>query len=255
MAKKEIKGGYGVAAKIYVNGSLTSLDHKLKNKDSIYVEPGIRGKDARASLGDLLKPTSFVFNDEKLLNKHRIRVNDLQVTMDYELNHGDVIEYAEILQVKDLLDYRGLNPTEFDVYVNGEIASSDRYLEHSDIVRTHLKKHEVSLEDFYDDDLIETVEKFEDFESEDVLIEKEEIKDVKEIKESYNYHLMVNGKMVHVENINRKMVFVDIFEYIDFDISKPQGILKLTLNSSKANYTDYLKDGDIITIEWQQKKH
>ncbi|MBN2795972.1 MAG: pilus assembly protein PilM [Clostridia bacterium] len=249
---REVKGGYGEAAKIYVNGALTSLDHKLKNKDSIYVEPGIRGTDAKIKLSELLKPTSFVFNDERLYNKYRIKVNDLEVSLDYELSNGDVIEYEEILKVKDLLNYRGLNVSEFDVYVNGEVANPERYIEHSDIVRTRLKKHEVTMEELYDDHLIEAVEDFE-LESTEVVIEHQEAKKEEPIS-TYNYHFMVNGKLVTVENVSRKMVFVDIFEHIDFDISKPQGILELTLNSNKANYTDYLKDGDIITIAWQQKK-
>ncbi len=37
------------------------------------------------------------------------------------------------------------------------------------------------------------------------------------------------------------MIFVDIFEHIDFDISTPKGILDLKLNGSRARYTDILK--------------
>jgi hypothetical protein len=70
----------------------------------------------------------------------------------------------------------------------------------------------------------------------------------------YDYDILVNGKSVPVRGIDRKMVFVDIFEYTDFDISRPQGILELTLNGIKANYTDLLKSGDVITLGWRQMK-
>jgi len=46
------------------------------------------------------------------------------------------------------------------------------------------------------------------------------------------------------------MVFVDIFNHITFDLTKPQGILVLKLNGSRANYTDTLNEGDAIDIYW-----
>ncbi len=47
------------------------------------------------------------------------------------------------------------------------------------------------------------------------------------------------------------MVFVDIFEYIDFDLSVAKGIINLTLNGERASYTETLKNGDDIEISWR----
>ena len=45
-------------------------------------------------------------------------------------------------------------------------------------------------------------------------------------------------------------LIVDIFEYIDFDLTVPKGIINLNLNGEKAPYTANIKDGDIIEVFW-----
>ena len=47
-------------------------------------------------------------------------------------------------------------------------------------------------------------------------------------------------------------VFVDVFDFIDFDLSKPQGKAVITLHNGKpAQYVDPLKEGDKLTISWK----
>ena len=46
-------------------------------------------------------------------------------------------------------------------------------------------------------------------------------------------------------------VFVDVFEYIDFDLSKPQGSGVATLvNGREAEYMEPLHNGDVLKIYW-----
>jgi len=48
-------------------------------------------------------------------------------------------------------------------------------------------------------------------------------------------------------------VFVDVFEHIDFDISKPQGSGIVTrLNGRDAQYMEEIHSGDIIEIYWKK---
>lgn len=63
-------------------------------------------------------------------------------------------------------------------------------------------------------------------------------------------NLLVNGSEVTLPITKNEMVFVDVFDHIAFDISKPQGILILKLNGERARYTDALCDGDVIDIYW-----
>lgn len=252
-----LRGGYGQAAKIYVNGSLASLDHKLKNKDSIHVEAGIKGEDARLSLKELVSAHEFVFNDERMQNKINIKVNDLSVQTDYTIQSGDEITFSEIQTLEDLLKYKGADIKRLEAYVNGEIVMPERHIQASDIVRTKLieKKSTERFEENYLEDIeVDSDIEIQNFNDDDFIYEVEEKKEVTMSKETYDYSFLVNGNRVEVQGINRKMVFVDIFEYIDFDLSKPKGILDLKLNKQKANYTDALKSGDLIEISWKPSK-
>lgn len=242
-----LKGGYGIAARIFVNGSLASLDSKLKNKDVIHIEPGVKGQDALMNLHDLVQPFEFVFNDERLRNKYDIKVNDLEVTSDYDIQSGDDIIYQEMRTIGDLLLFRGMDLNRIETYVNGEVATVDRVIQSNDIIRTRIVEQKPSLEDIYSEEIIESIE------LDDFIVEVTEEEEIIE-KPVYDYELIVNGERVSVKGINRKMVFVDVFDHINFDISKPQGILVLTLNGNKANYTDFLKSGDVINISWRQMK-
>lgn len=46
-------------------------------------------------------------------------------------------------------------------------------------------------------------------------------------------------------------VIVDIFNYIDFDLTVPKGNIVITINKQKCAYTDGIKDGDIIEVYWE----
>ena len=243
-----LKGGHGIAARIFVNGSLASLDYKLRNKDVIHIEAGTKGADARMSLKELVQPHEFIFNDERMINKYNVRVNDINTDIEYDINSGDDISFEEMRTIKELLQFRGVDHSLVETYVNGEKVTLDRLIQSNDIVRTRVLEEETELLDVISEETFEAIEV-----EEDVIVSfEEEVSVVEEV--FYNYELLVNGKHVSVENINRKMVFVDVFEYIDFDISRPQGTLVLTHNGHKANYTDFLKNGDVIEIEWRQMK-
>ena len=60
----------------------------------------------------------------------------------------------------------------------------------------------------------------------------------------------VNQKKVILSG-RKDYIFVDVFDHIDFDLSKPQGsMVVLKLNGKEAAYTDVLKSGDVLDIYW-----
>lgn len=64
--------------------------------------------------------------------------------------------------------------------------------------------------------------------------------------------VMVNGSPVRL-NGKKSYVFVDVFEYIDFDLSKPEGSGIVTnLNGRGAQYMESIKNGDMIEIYWKK---
>ncbi len=61
----------------------------------------------------------------------------------------------------------------------------------------------------------------------------------------------VNGEQIKLSG-KKSYVFVDVFEYIDFDLSKPEGSGIVTnLNGRGAQYMENIKSGDNIEIYWK----
>ena len=64
--------------------------------------------------------------------------------------------------------------------------------------------------------------------------------------------VIVNKCSVHLSN-KKNYVFVDIFELIDFDLSKVKGSGLVTIvNGSPAQYLEPLKSGDVIEVYWKE---
>ncbi|MDE5679720.1 MAG: hypothetical protein K2I01_04730, partial [Lachnospiraceae bacterium] len=63
--------------------------------------------------------------------------------------------------------------------------------------------------------------------------------------------VLVNGSPVRMSG-KSSYVYVDVFDYIDFDLSKPHGSSVYTgLNGKKAEYLREIKDGDVFEIYWE----
>ena len=62
--------------------------------------------------------------------------------------------------------------------------------------------------------------------------------------------VMVNRKPVVLRG-KPKYVFVDIFDFIDFDLSKPQGAIVTNLNGIQAQFMEELHEGDMIEVYWK----
>ena len=66
--------------------------------------------------------------------------------------------------------------------------------------------------------------------------------------------VIANGRPV-VMTGKSSYVYVDIFSFIQFDLSKPNGRAIVTnLNGRAAEYMEPLKNGDVIEIYWKENK-
>ena len=66
-------------------------------------------------------------------------------------------------------------------------------------------------------------------------------------------YVTVNGQQIGLTG-KKSYVFVDVFEFIDFDLSKPQGSGIVTkLNGRDAQYMETIHGGDVIEIYWKHK--
>lgn len=64
-------------------------------------------------------------------------------------------------------------------------------------------------------------------------------------------HVIVNGALVTLRG-KPDYIYVDVFQYIDFDLSRPQGkSVETLINGRKAQYTEPLTNGDRLDIFWK----
>ncbi len=64
-------------------------------------------------------------------------------------------------------------------------------------------------------------------------------------------YVVVNDEVVEMTG-KADYIYVDVFQFIQFDLSKPQGTAVETLiNGRKAQYTEPLSNGDRLEIFWK----
>ena len=64
-------------------------------------------------------------------------------------------------------------------------------------------------------------------------------------------HVVVNGSPITLRG-KASYVYVDVFDYIDFDLKHPRApALKLCWHGQSAEYLKEIFDGDVIDIRWK----
>lgn len=251
--KKTILGDYGEPARIFINGGPASLDTKLRNKDAIHIEPAVPGQKREMRLDELVDIHAKVsVNNHEISLVRGVRVNGELKNENYILQTNDMVEVLDIKTVEDLALHLDLSLEHIGFEVNGAQVESKYELNRSDEINwIRLPKEEpevLTVEDVaYEIEAIrEEAHAEEIIEAEEQLQNEDPVDEIQKI-----YHFLINGSQTAIESNKASMIFVDIFEHIDFDISTPKGILDLKLNGSRARYTDMLKTGDVIEIGWR----
>ncbi|WIF94972.1 cell division protein FtsA [Caminicella sporogenes] len=222
--KRTIYGEYGEAAKIYINDKLGNLDTKLKNMDRIVINPATPGKDAKVKIKDIIEGEEVILNGQNINLIKDIFVNEKEVDEDYEILDGDEVVIEKIDNISELMNICNIDLDKNEVFINDKLANKDEKLKKGMVINTKLKA-------------VESEEKGE--------ASKTILRDDKDY-----ITVTVNGEKVDIKKEKKDIIFVDIFNYINFDIKVPKGILVLKLNGKKASYTDVLKDGDVVEIYW-----
>ena len=65
--------------------------------------------------------------------------------------------------------------------------------------------------------------------------------------------IFVNGSPVKLSG-KSEYILVDLFQFYEFDLSKPKGVVVLKLNGNKGEYTAPIKEGDKVDLYWEDIK-
>lgn len=276
-----IRGELGEAAVIRVNGSVGDIYTPIHANDVIEVEESTAGKDASLEINKIPEYHSSIMvevNGKKVDLPKFASVNGALQSGYYEVQDHDNIEllnYYTVRQIAEFMDV--LIDQKFYIYVNNARADMDtRVYENFSVVWT-LEEIELSR----DEEPEETGEPQDTGESVNTQTWESEQTQTAEPyfdnlapADSGNagqtaptgsegaaqaapralntvVRVIVNNAPVTLTG-KSSYVFVDVFDRIDFDLSKPHGKSVATiLNGHDALYMEPLKDGDVLEIYWR----
>lgn len=256
---KTIWGSVGKPAEIYLNGKLTGLNKSIGPGDKLIVVPAENGIDASITARKLAEdygPVYVKFNNQTYKVLAKVLINGIESPLDTPVKQGDRVDIVNDYTLRDISRLLEFDPLASEFIVNGRPAKLDMVLNPWDEVTViprenqDISSDELNMEKRYDEGEKEfqTEDKgSEPDHNEDAPLETEQKTDRKN-----GINVIVNEKPVNLPPKNTDYLFVDIFNFIEFDLTTPKGIIMLKLNGRNANYTDKIKSGDRIDIYWQK---
>lgn len=257
--RKVIKGGHGVMAEIFVNDEPANLETILKIGDVINVIPAVDGKNAEISVSDFIstkKSGKITFNNSIFEIDTKVYINSKIGTLNDKISDGDIVQVNEINTVKDLLNMFEIDKDKYDVFIKSEKVGIDYLISVNEIIecrKKHVEVEATQIEERNEEKVVQETVIFEDYQKKtEPLVESDMGESSKNPKSNFELSVIINGKTTFIKGLKTQYIFVDIFNYIDFDLSKPKGNIVLKLNGMEASFTDTIKTGDIIDILWEK---
>ena len=272
------RGEPGEAAVISLNGKPADIHTKIHANDIIEVTPSTAGSAGEALIEGIPEfKTKFNVNvNGKNVEASRFAtVNGEPKTALYSINPGDdvkILDYNTAAQIAALMDIEINEDTV--IIVNNERGDADTPVYEN--FKVEFKPQEEAIMDFYRDfpnadevaisqaneesyessDDVKIVEgkdgqlSFDDLPDDDGEYHKKDQEPVKNIL-AHDLHIFVNNDAVTLHG-KADYIFVDIFDAIDFDLSKPNGrAIVTTLNGATPDYMQAIHEGDKIEVYWK----
>lgn len=268
-----VRGKLGETAVIRVNGEAADIHTPVHGGDKIEVIPSTVGEAAAMELGALNEfgdVISVIVNDKKIELPKFASVNGTLQSGYYDIQENDAIEllnYYTVRQIAEFMDV--ILDKRMNLYVNNKLADLDTCVyENFSVIWT---MEELRLSDVQQEEAEESAYQEEPDAEEPFL--KQERADSKETgsepepaekgtaagsgKEAAAgppaaIAVIVNGMPVAMTG-KASYIYVDVFDYIDFDLANPKGSSVVTnLNGRAAKYMEPIQNGDIIEIHWKE---
>ena len=211
----------------YVNGERRIILGEEGKPAIIYVNNDIGNLNTHLKDGDILKVIKATqgknrkpYLSECISKVKMVSYNNQKYNLIKEIKiNGNKVEDNPIINEGDRIDIVQLNTLgDFLEFLNVDVAASNI------LINGREAKYDTPL--------------------------KEE--DVITVIERKTLELIINGELKIIEYNKDEFVFVDIFDYIDFDLSELRGNLILKINGKEAEYMAPLKNGDELQIFWSK---
>lgn len=270
---RAVRGKRGESATIMVNGVEADIHTPIHANDVITVTKSTAGDKASMSIGQLPEyhaTVSIVVNDKNIKLPKFATVNGALQSEFYDIKQGDeirLLDYYTVGQIAEFMDVI-LEPA-MNIYVNNKRANLDtKVYEQFSVIWTleNLKLSDAELDEEAAEERAVYPESYEEL-REDEEVQHDPVQDETNVSEnsqakneddagekqpeSSTITVIVNKSPVTLSG-KPDYIFVDVFDHIDFDLSKPQGSsVETLLNGNKAQYIEPLKDGDVLDIFWK----
>lgn len=248
--QKIVRGRQGEAAVIRLNGDPADLHTQIHSGDIIQVVASTQGEDGIQELGrlpELSEQLHVYVNGSKINLPKTAQVNGMIENEFYQIRENDEISVQNSYTVREVAAF-------MDVALGGAIkvnetpARPDTKVYENFTVSWDMNTIDWSPaeEPVTEEDGNETAGVAEQTEQTEGAEPEEERKTIREIR------VLANGNPVTLSG-KSSYVFVDIFDFIDFDLKDSRGRTIMTkLNGHNADYMETLRDGDNIEIYWEE---
>lgn len=283
-----VRGEQGETAVITVNGQEADIHTRIQNGDKVVLVPSTAGEAAHPvleKLPEMAEQLHITVNGSQIVLPKLAYVNGTQQMGFYEIQNGDEIQIRNWYTVEQVAQYADM-PLQGGIFVNDTPAKADtRVYEGFSVRLAEDGSGEVELlqdSDEAGDEAEQTlnmeseagVERQNPAAAEEAGRERsaagtEENARIGSVSESGTkgqnaaesedasaageLQVVVNQQPVTLQGKNA-YVFVDVFDYIDFDLGDSRGRSIVTLlNGRPAQYMEPLHRGDVINIYWQSR--
>lgn len=260
------RGQLGEASVITVNGKLADIHTPIHSNDVIMVKESTAGEPGAQIIGNLpesKESLTVIVNDKKIQLPKFAEVNGALQSTYYDIRQADNIVIKDFYTVRQVIEFMDvILDTRMNIYVNNKLADYDtpvynnfsviwtlETLQLSDVERMEAKR-QADLKDQAVAEAGELAEETDTYEAAEQDSAEAAEKSRKVIPVSIR--VMVNGEEILMSG-KEEYVFVDVFDYIDFELSNYRGRgLVTNINGHPAQYMEPLKSGDVLEIYWKE---
>lgn len=259
--EKMARGYLGEPATIKVNGELANMNTPIKENDIIEVIESVPGEPAKLTIGqlnDFKSSINIVVNDKAVKLPKFATVNGELKSEFYEIKEHDIIEILDYYTPEQIAEFMDLEISAYSVcMVNNMKADNSTKVYENFSVRWDESKGDSYNSLPEDDGEYSPLDKNEEEKPNETVspsISSEEEQTAEENSTPAIPHditVIVNKMPVKMSG-KANYVFVDVFDYIDFDLSSPQGNIVTKINGQAAAYMEEIFDGAVIDIYWEK---
>ena len=275
------RGSQGEAAVIKLNGDPADLHTQIHSGDIIQVTASTEGDEGIQELGklpELAEQLHVYVNGSRIDLPKTADVNGSRQNEFYQIQEGDDIKVQNCYTVREVAGFLDV-PLGGSILVNDTPARPDTKVYENFTVSWDMNSELTFEESEYavDDDgeSGEYAEGSEDVSAEDMTSAESASEDdlpeadastegdssngeapadgaPQKPQEGHEVKVMINGDLVTLHGKD-SYVFVDIFDFIDFDLKDARGRKIMTkVNGHNADYIETLRDGDEIEVYWEE---